>query len=1310
MNRQRAAQWLLIGLGILFVLLAAAAFLVARSPRFHRFVIAEIEKRASDATGGRVTLSNLSIHWRSLSADAYGLRVDSADKRTKKPLLSVDHLFMDVRIVSLLRRKVDLNEIVVNHPVVNFVAYADGTNNIPKPKKASQESNTSIFDLGIKHVLLTGGEVYYQQRKQNLTADLRNLQMNVSYRTLGDQYDGALSYEQGEVHFGAPRPITHSLQASFTFDRNQAELKSATLTVGQSHVWLNARLENYSNPRLSGSYKLVTNPQEFRDILKNPNLPTGDITLAGNLNYDASEQRPFMKSVELSGTMYSHELAIQSPQARTTAQEVKGSYQLREARLSASLNAKALAGRVEATLDAQDIDTAGPAFVKAAFTGVSISAVQSSLHTPVQHGAVITGKFDAYGEASWKGSISTLSASADLALKAAISRGRPEPGQIVPLNGALHVKYDGSSQVIRVLDTILRAPQTSVTIDGQISRHSNLKIAARTTDVRELNTLADSLSSKSSTQKGSKNYDVSGPATLNASFRGDMKAPQIAGVINAHDFTVQGDRWKQLDIAFQANPSSIQVNRGSLALEESGRANFTLQVALKNWSYSAERPIAANLQVARMSISSLQHIAGLNYPATGMLAATLTFNGSQLDPKGTGKISLSQVKAYDQPIQDVNLKFRAANRTIHSDLEVRTAAGNLQGTISFRPDNKAYEAHISVPSIVLGKIDGVRAKNVPVSGVLTLKADGNGTLDDPQMRASVDIPKLQVRDTVVQAIHSNLNVGNHRADFDVNSDFVNSYIRGHGTVQLAGDYPADVALDTPSIPIETLMALYKPLPNRDFRGEIELHATARGPLKDKTRMEAHLEIPTLRASYQEIQIANVQPIRADYQAGTIHLQKSEIKGSGTDLRFEGSIPITARENASLNLGGTVDMQIIRMFSPDIQSRGTILLDLRANRNASNLGLGGQIRLNKISLATLSSPLAIQNLNGVLDVRDNQVQITSLEGQTGGGTISAGGGITYGPQLAMNVSLEAKGVRLRYPDGVRAVIDSNLSLTGDEASSSLSGRVLLSSLGFTNDFDLAKFAGQFSGQPTTAPPNGFAQNLKLNVALQSTSQLQLVSSEVSLEGQVNLRIQGTAADPVIVGRSTLSNGDVFFMSRRYRLERGIIDFVNPNETQPNLNVLITTTINQYDLSVTLMGPVDRLRTTYVSDPPLPPVDIINLIARGSTTEETTNTNFDANSVLAQGLASQFSSRVQKFAGISSLSIDPLLGGGNDNPGARIALQQRVTRNFVFTFSTDVTNAQSEVIQGEYQLNPRWSVSAQRDEFGGYAFDAKYRKTF
>jgi translocation and assembly module TamB len=242
-------------------------------------------------------------------------------------------------------------------------------------------------------------------------------------------------------------------------------------------------------------------------------------------------------------------------------------------------------------------------------------------------------------------------------------------------------------------------------------------------------------------------------------------------------------------------------------------------------------------------------------------------------------------------------------------------------------------------------------------------------------------------------------------------------------------------------------------------------------------------------------------------------------------------------------------------------------------------------------------------------------------------------------------------------------------------------------------------------------------MKLDIAVQSTSQMNLASSTVSIRGDANLRVVGTAATPVILGRTDVTGGEVFIGNNRYQLQQGTIDFLNPVRTEPVLNLHVTATIDQYNITLGLMGPLDRLETTYVSDPPLPPVDIINLLAFGKTTEAAAANPSPGGvaggeALLAQGVSSQVSSKVAKLAGISNLSIDPTLGGGSNQstPGARIAIQQRVTGNLFVTFATDVTSTQQQQIQVQYNLNPRWSLSAVRDQNGGIGVDARYKKTF
>lgn len=128
-----------------------------------------------------------------------------------------------------------------------------------------------------------------------------------------------------------------------------------------------------------------------------------------------------------------------------------------------------------------------------------------------------------------------------------------------------------------------------------------------------------------------------------------------------------------------------------------------------------------------------------------------------------------------------------------------------------------------------------------------------------------------------------------------------------------------------------------------------------------------------------------------------------------------------------------------------------------------------------------------------------------------------------------------------------------------------------------------------------------------------------------------------------------------------------------------------------------------------------MDIINLLAFGKIAPARESNasippSLGAQSALAKGLSSQISGQVERLAGLSHLSLDPTIGGNQQNPGARLAIQQRVTSKLLFTFATDVTSTQSERIQLEYQVNRGWSISGVRDENGGYAIDVKRRKTF
>jgi translocation and assembly module TamB len=1312
----RKLGWIAIGFAGLVAILVIAGFVVLRTQRFHEFVLAQLQQQASEATGGQVRIQNFSLHLSNLTANAYGITIRGSEPVSRPPLVLADELMVRLKIISLLRKKVDLNEIILRHPVVNLLVKKDGTTNLPSAPKSNSNSSTSPFDLGIQHVVLSNGEIYYNDIKIPLEAELHDMQLELKSELLSKGYDGTLSYRDGRLQYGDMKPLPHDLKASFNASPAEFILKPLVLTVASSTIELEGNVQNYSSPTADGSYKITIQSADFRPVLGNPSLPIGEVTLAGALRYRYQADVPALRSVVLDGQLNGRELAIHSADLRTVIRNVRGEFKLANGNLEAhGLGADLLGGHLTASATMQHLDTSPVASLHASLLAISLSAAKTALRTANLEQIPIDGHIDGNIDAGWIGSAQNLKAQSDIGLKATLASAAAGSAR-VPLDGTFHLNYDNRSGLATSTNSFVRTPQTRVDINGSAGKKLALTVRARAADLRELDSLAAALRNSGTQVSPNSNppnsMNLAGAVDAEVVIEGSTNDPHLRGQLSARNLELENTQWRSLQLGLQASKSGVAINNGSLVNAREGYVNFAFSSTLSDWHYLPSSPINVRLTSHGLAINQLLQIAKLDYPVTGTLSADLSIRGSQLNPTGSGSVRLVQAKVYGQPLQQLSLQFQGNGTEVNSSLEVTAPAGSVKANLLFNPKSKGYEVRLDAPGIKLAQLQPVQERNLGIAGVLTATVSGRGTLDDPQLTGTVQIPQLQIRQASISGIKADLNVGNHKAQLALDSVVAQTFVQAHGTMDLSDGYYTRATLDTKGMPIEGLLALYAPAKTDGPHGILEVHASAEGPLNDKTRMQAQVVIPTLKADYQGLQIGNTRPIRIRYANSIIALDPTEIAGTDTTLRLEGQLPLEGSAPVTLSAVGSVDMQLLRFFAPDIQSSGQLLLDVRGTGATSHPELQGQLRLQNVSVTPADAPLGLRNLNGILDIGNEQVNIAQLTGEAGGGQVSARGVIRYRPQFEMNVALQAKSVRIRYQDAIRTVLESDLNLTGTTEASTLSGRVLIDSLSFTQNFDLASLAGQVQSGPESTPSQGMAQNLKLNITVQTARDLNLTSSAVSLQGQANLRVIGTAADPVIVGRTEFTGGDIFLMNKRYQIERGVIEFSNPNRTEPVLNVLLTTTINQYNLSLTFLGPLDKMQTSYVSDPPLPTADIVNLIARGQTTQQAAAapSNFGASSLLAQGAASQVSGGVQKLAGLSSLSIDPTLGGNDSNPGARVAMQKRVTSNFLFTFATDVTSAQREIIQGEYQFNKRWSASVTRDENGGFAVDGKYHKRF
>jgi translocation and assembly module TamB len=1305
----------MLGLAAIVVIGVAA---LLHSQRFHDYVLIKARQSATESLGVPVELQNYALHFKGISptVDLYGFVIHGASPYADTPLVQVEQARIGVRVISLLRRRWYFSELAVHHGVLQIRVDANGNNNLPTLQQGGSRNSgvQSFFDLAIRRVVLDEGEFDYNDRRIALDADLREVALNAAYDPSRKLYAGQVAYSDGRFKGNGYEPIAHALTADFEMTSLHINIRKAELHSGASAVAFTGTFDDFDNPRVATVFHASVDASALRRLLNIPQLPMGMAELDGHAEYAFRPNQPALNAITVNGTLRSDrlELLVPSVQTRTVRAElgaVRAVYALVNGDAEVrSLSASLLSGRVDAQATVRDLagEQVGAAQVK--LYGISLGALKDLFGTSAEDDLTIGGTVQAAGSASWKRSLRNLQVKADASVNAAV--GSKQSSEGFPVTGELHGSFQNSDQTLTLTQSYFRTSQSILTLDGSMGQRSQINLALNAGDLHEMETIARIFLSPA------RPLGLYGSATFTGVLAGPTSEPRLTGELSSTNLRLRATDWRLLRAHLDMSPSGLEIKGGQLepaSPKGAVQGNIALsgRAELKHWNFTTASRFQLTLNARRLDAAQLERLAGAPTRVSGTVNAELQAHGTEMNPIGQGEIELVHASVDGEPIQSAHVQFNGDGNAAHANLNITMPAGVTTGSLTYYPRQRGYEARLETHNFNLNQLQVLKSRNLSIAGVMNLVANGRGTLDDPQLTASIDIPQLQAKGQTIDHIALQANVAHHVANISLDTRAVNANIHGRATVQLTGDYLADAVLDTQPIPLQPLVVTYAPDMASHLSGQTELHATLKGPLKHRERIEAHVVIPTLDMHYdQSIDLAAAGPIHADYANGVLELARSGLKGTGTDLQFQGSIPLLDRSKpVSLLLLGSVDLRIAQLFDPDVTSSGQLQFNINTYGVRSDPNVRGDVRIVNASFSMIDLPVGLSNGNGTLALTGDRLNITNFEGTVGGGKITARGGVVYHPSLQFDLALSGQGIRMLYPDAVRQELSGNLTLTGTPEQATLRGQVNVDQLSFTPDFDLSSITSFESGGAEEPPSRGFLSNLQLNVAVRSTQNVNAASRTISVNGSANLRLTGTAAQPVVLGRINLTGGDLIFQGNRYILQSGVIDFVNPSRTEPNINASITTTILQYNIGLRFEGRLDRLRTSYSSTPALPPADIINLIAFGKTQEAANATATTANQTAEQSIASavsgQVTSRVQNFVGLSQLSVDPTLGAGQQNAGAIITVQKRVTSKIFVTFQTDVTSTQQDVVQLEYQATPQVSLSGTRDQNGGFGFDTR-----
>ena len=1318
---------------VLLVIIALGFYLRATfSERIRSHVIAELEL----VTGGKVEVDSLNWKLSKLEFDVNGLTVHGKEPAGQAPYIHADHMFLQVRFSSLFSRAIRLRYIAIDHPVIHLILNPDGTTNQPEPPISNGgglSAAAQLFELAVERFDVRNGELLLNEKKLPFEFAADSVAAAMSYSAKDKTYDGSLAFSLNvtPTPHGTPRRGTFELL--YLLHPTSADIKSLKLNVGRSTLQAHGSVADYSSPDIWLHFDSSVDLADAARAMKFPQVQAGRLDVNGAAAYHRGQY-------SVQGNMAVHKLGWRDASFHVADVEISSPFSLTPEKFAMPhLVAHAFGGSAQGDAEAVNWTLRGPekpdkqqqGSVNLKVQGLQvhpIAAAVSSARMPWEKLNVAGAVFGDI-KVSWSGP--PLNAVTTLALDVN-PPAKPVPSQI-PLTARLQATYHSRGEYLEVTALNAATPDMRLNATGKLgSQTTQLKVAFNADTLRELQPTLDAISSDAFV------LAVLGRASFNGTVFGKLAAPSAKGRVDLANFDmlfsnqapqlppgssviqrtrgVRSIHWDSGVADITYTPSQLSAQNGILR-RGAAQVAFSGSASLNRGRFNSNtNQISWDLSAQNENLADIQALVGLSTSMGGVVNGSVHGSGTLNDLRGGGNIQITQLQLWGEPFRllraDMSLN---GSETRFSNILLTHNGSQMTGSAAYNFASTAFQFDVKGTNIELADFRRFISARFTMTGNAGFHATGSGTTSAPIINGEADLRQLVWNGEQVGDLHASVETKGTDMALRARSNFENASLLLDGNIHLRDNFPAQLTLKFERFDIDPIIRAY-------FQGRLTGHSTmagtidVRGPLGSLNELTIAGTINQLSADVENIKMQNSGPIRFSVANKVVHVDQLHLSGEDTDLSISGAAQLDGPRALDLRAEGRTDLRLFQGYNPGMVSSGmaTLTLNLRGTVSQPQMHGGMEIKNGAVSIEGL--PNGLSQINGRLTFAQDRMQIEDLTAHSGGGALALGGFIAYRNGLYFDVTATGKDVRLRYPPGISASADARLRYTGSAQSSLLSGDITILRFAMSPHFDFVQYLARSKSAMASSTQNPFLDNMRLDIRVLSTPELRVETSLAKLSGDANLRIRGTVANPGVLGRVNIAEGDIFFNGTRYRLQRGDVTFSNPLVIQPVIDVEMAARVRDYEITIGFHGSFDRLNVTYRSDPPLPSGDIIALLAFGRTRQESVYTSrttqpLDAPSavVLDEALSGATTSRVQKIFGVSRIKIDPQAGGPENNPNTRVTIEQQINNNLTLTYLTNLAQSQSQqVIQVEYNINRNLSVVAVRDQNGILGFDVHFRQ--
>jgi translocation and assembly module TamB len=1318
----RRRKWILAALGTA-VLLGWAAVAVISSDWFAERIRQTIVARTETATGGKTELKSFRFDWRTMRVTVTGFTLHGLEAADKAPLFSAPEITLDLQVVSFLRRDVILRGLTVKRPSIHIYVDGDGATNLPSPAKPDPKSDpiASLLSLKIRRLEIEGGLFEYDRRP-------------IPFHLIADQFAAGLDYQPRGPAYLASVSSNHlrmndydgiGFDARLKLEAGKIGIERALVRRMGAEAIVQGELTDFKNPVFAATVK-ASQPLAELGIT---GVRRGTATWDAAVRFDGS-------GYSARGPISVIGLGWQSAAFRLDGAAIRGEALLENGVVTLErATASALGGTWSGKAELRD------------WHSLKLDGVLSGVSLAAALGAIPDAEFP------WDGSISgPVSLTARIGANGLIGTVAEAQVEIapaadrLPAEGSFNLRWTESNGLLTLSDSVIRLPATELRVSGILGQSLNASLSTR--DLAEVETAAGLFIADSKALTPYLRLN-GGSARVDAVIDGPLNDPVFSGRAELTRFASGGVDFDSAVANFRIASNHLHLRRIDFT-HAGARSSGEVAVTLDNWRVQMSAPMRATMNLRGVDAADLAGLAGIPLPGSGRLNAQATVEGTPDAPLGTLRLEWRDAVVGSEKFKLItaNLKTEVGPALALSG-EVRLDGDPLIIEASFEHpkadwQNGRLRVHLDAKKLRLAQIETVRQLRDDLAGDLQadIRAEiafvkGQATLS--ALTGFVSAP-LASGARPLGAFRLDASTANQVVLIRAQGDIGGHDFGGESRIRLSAGNPIDGRIALPRIPFSALQLAFaesspEPWP---FLGFVGGDITFKGTLSDPSKMTARLVVTRLQVAPREgsiieadvesseLVLRNASPITIDIDSSAAYIRSARLLAKDTSLTIAGLYSFSSRSPVDLSLNGTVNLEVLSTFEPDLIASGTASVSANMRGDMENPSINGQMKIKGGSFFLRDLANGIDNASGTIFFDRDRAQIDNLTGQTGGGNFKINGFVGFGQrELSYRLSAEAEAVRIRYPEGVSTTADASLTLTGSSNRSLLAGLVTIRKSGFNMKQDLGSIiTGSSNPIPVPATQNAFLRNLQFDVRVRTSANATFQTSYTrDLQTRADLRLRGSPAKPVILGSVEVNQGEVLFFGNQYTISRGELLFFNTAVIQPSINLDLETRIRGVTVYLNVSGPLSRLDVNYRSEPPLQSQEILALLTVGRAPTATSSTipasissrssvlgESNANTLLGGALSASVSSRVQKFFGASRIKIDPNVTGVENLPQARLTIEQSLSRNVIFTYSINLSRSSQQVVRMEWDLSNDWSLIAVRDENGAFGVDFLFRHRF